>query len=239
MQERTDAFTVASRFEGPTGYGQGGYTAGALLGPRHGHLVGQRRASFHTPIPLDRVLELRTLATGAKELWDDTRLIVRVVPSDEEIPVPTAIDLPTAEAARTRYPPLGRETVPACFSCGASNSFEVWAGPIDDGGLYATPWTPPAWTASNGVVDAPYVWAAIDCPAGAKICHDGPEYRRALTGSMTAEILGRVRPERTYVLVAWAEPWRGRRRVGGVAMFDPDGGTLVARQVSMWIAVPA
>jgi hypothetical protein len=237
--DRDRTIEIAGRFEGPTGFAQGGYTAGVVVGERYGHDIGQYRAGFHTPIPLDRPLERRATATGALELWDEERLVVRVVPSTETIPDPPSTDLATAEAARLRYPPLGHETVPACFSCGAgTESFRVWAGPIGAGEYYATPWTPPEWTAPAGIVELPYIWAAIDCPAGAKICHDGSAYRRALTGSMTAEILAPVRPEQPHVLVAWAQPWRGRRRVGGVSMFDLDGG-VVARQTSMWIAVPA
>lgn len=113
----------------------------------------------------------------------------------------------------------------------------VWAGPVDSGAIYATPWVPPPWTDDgSGAVALPFIWAAIDCPAGAKTCLDDGGPRPAVTGSMTAEILGRVRPETSYIIVAWAEPWRGRRRTSGAGLFTADG-ALLARQASLWVAI--
>ncbi|MDH3498684.1 MAG: hypothetical protein OEM97_01045 [Acidimicrobiia bacterium] len=229
----TAPITIDRAFQGPTGSGQGGYTAGlAAYG-----LTAPIRADFHKRIPLGSPLDLKDVDGHSRELCSGAELILKVAQTDTVIPTPPAVTVEAALAGRDAYPAVGHEMVPECFSCGMrEGSFEVWAGPIGDGTHYATTWTPPDWTAPDGRVEAPYTWAAIDCPAGAKTTLDSDPPRVALTGSMTAEILAAVEPGTTYVIVAWADAWRGRRRTSGAALFDASG-ALLARQSSLWIAL--
>ena len=229
----TETIVVHGRFQGPTGSGQGGYTAG-LVGAA---LTGACRADFHRRIPLDTPLTRVSTEPGVAELRHNNDLILRVGEVETAIPTPPFIDRARAATGRAAHPPGSREQVPECFSCGIrDHSLEVWAGPVDDGTFYATTWTPPAWTAPGGSVGREILWAVIDCPAGAKTCFDTDPPRVALTGSMTAELIEPVVPEIDHVIVAWAEDWRGRRRRSGAALFN-TGGRLLARQVSMWIAL--
>ncbi len=224
---------VDRRFQGPTGSGQGGYTAG-LAG---GNLGRQFQADFHRPIPLDTPLRVADEGS-ARLVYQGEELVMKLARVDRELPTPPPVDLAAAEAARAAYPTEAHELNPHCFSCGVGEeSMRVWAGPVGGGEFYATPWVPPAWTdEGSGTVALPYIWAAIDCPAGAKACLDDGIARPAVTGSMTAEVLGQVTPCAPYVIVAWAEPWRGRRRISGAGLFDTEG-QLVARQASLWISV--
>lgn len=225
--------TIGKRFQGPTGSGQGGYTAGLVAA----EMTGPLQADFHRRIPLERPMAVTEAPDGHRSMVDSGEVVVRVAPVNDEIPVPPVVGLDEAAAARSAYSPWGPEAVPFCFSCGVQDeSFQVWAGPVGDGTYFASPWTPPAWTAPDGVVEAAYVWAAIDCPAGAKTCFDGPELRVAVTGAMTAELLHDVHPETPHVIVAWADRWKGRRRVSGAALFTGEG-RLLARQRSLWISI--
>ncbi len=224
---------VADRFQGPTGFGQGGY-AGGLLAERLGGVVG---VDFHRPILLDTALELSPAGNGLS-LTLAGKTVVRAAPSSDPIRPAPFVDLPAAVEASRGFPGWDDNPVPDCFSCGIRpGSFEVHPGPVAGTDLYATPWTPPMWAAgTDGTVAVPFVWGAIDCPSGWRATTVG-ERRNAVTGRLEVEIVGAVQPGETYVLVAWADRWKGRRTTAGTSLFSSSGRTL-ARSQAMWIATP-
>lgn len=80
---------------------------------------------------------------------------------------PEPVSLGEARQAAQRYQGSPDDMFSHCFVCGKSreDSFEVFAGAVDDRQLVATPWAPPAWTADpSGQVRPEFIWAALDCP---------------------------------------------------------------------------
>jgi hypothetical protein len=230
----SETVSIDERFQGVTGQGQGGHAAG-LLAER---IDGQASADFFSPIPIGRSLTVHP-GDGRFELVDAGTLVLRVRPTDNEIVVPAPATIDEAADAQTRSPVHRHAVVPDCYSCGTvAGTMAVHAGPLSGRPEFATTWTPPAWSAdADGQVLDRHVWAATDCPAGwcAGSAEDG-SFRLAVTGSMTAAMLGRVDAGVTYAIVAWAGPWKGRRVHAGTALFDAAGSCLAAT-TSTWIAL--
>ncbi len=225
---------VSSRFVGPPGRGQGGYTAG-LLAERLGTPV---TVSVWAPVPLD--VPMSVVPDGPEAHLEHTG--TRIATATPRSHVPAALSAVTeaeAEDARSRYPGLVNNPAPDCFSCGIRGAtFGVHAGPVSGGGgLFATPWTPPEWTAgADGYVADRYVWTVLDCSAGWRVSAD-PLDRPAFTGAIGVDVVVRPRCGRTYVVVADATgDWDGRKRTGASALYGPSG-ELVAVSESLWIAV--
>jgi hypothetical protein len=229
----SETVTIARRFQGVTGRGQGGHAAGLLTE----RIEGPAAVDFFNLIPIERPLAVRH-DRDRWELVDGETLILRARPYHREIRVPGPATLEEAESARRRAPLEDHRRVPDCFSCGtAEGTMQVHAGPLQGRPEFATPWTPPAWTAGpDGVVLERYVWAAIDCPAGWRAATGAARGRPSVTGQMQASISGPILPDRTYALVAWADEWRGRRVAAGTSLYD-EGGRLLASSQSIWISV--
>lgn len=222
---------VDGRFCGVAGMGQGGYLAGLVAG-RHPQAF---QVDFRNPIPLDAEMHVEHTPKGIRLIHDD-KPIVEGRPGDSVTRVPGFVALAEAERARERAEANSLPIVGTCFSCGTrADSLRVHAGPAEDG-LFATPYTPPAWTAPDGVVEPPFVWAPLDCAAGWCLAWDPPR-PRAVTGMLTLEILSDVLPERDYVVVAESDgPWRTRTRRAWSALYTAEG-ELVARSESLWVAL--
>lgn len=234
---------IEHRFQGPTGSGQGGWTA-----HRFASAIGSPvEVSIRAPIPLDT--ELRVVADADSGGW---RLVTHDGPGGEHVMTAVArdaIDVATspvsieqALAARGGFGAVvGEHPVPECFSCGVRpHSMRVHAGPLADGSdRYATDWSPPEWAVTGGIVDDGAVWAALDCTAAWYVCTSRGE-RTAFTVRYAAEVLRPLRAEETYSLVGWGGPtgaeWNGRKRGAASAAFASDG-TCVARSTSLWVAV--
>lgn len=227
-------------FQGPTGVGQGGFTAHRFV-----QRIGTAASvSIAAPIPLDTDLHV---------VREPDRWLLRAGSHDGP-PVMSATaatafaDTPAVsieEAASARHRFTGHDDehpVPWCFSCGSRpGSMGVQAaelgGPDD---RYATDWTVPTWAArSDGSVDEGVLWAALDCTAAWYVCRSRGS-RTAFTVQFTVEMLQPIEPGATYALVGWpgdeSSEWDGRKRHGASAAFSADG-TCVARSVSFWVAV--
>lgn len=228
----TGGISIDPRFQGISGIGQGGHFAGLLAERRR----APTRVWFRAPIPLGRNMSL--------DEREET-LVVRDGPTEIALAENAAVqtDPPPAvsldEADQGRRWALRRRILRAegCFSCGMGpESFRVHAGRVR-GGLFATPYTPPPWTAGpEGTVSDRFLWAALDCAAGWTVSLDGPT-TPAVTGWLAAEIATAVAPGTPLVVVAAAEDgWTGRKRMASSAAYTGDG-TLVAKADSLWIAV--
>lgn len=225
-----DDVVIAHRFQGPTGQGQGGYTAGRLAEG----MPGPVRADLHTPIPLDATLRVSG-DDRARTLVDGDTVVMRATAVDETIRATSPVSLDQAASAAGQFPGHAAHPVPDCYSCGlGADSLRVWPGPVDDD-LFATVWTAPEWTCRDGAVETPHVWAILDCPAGWRAMHRSG-VAAAVTAVMTAHILEPVVEGQAYVLTAWSDGWRRRRCTAGASMFTEDG-RLVAHQASMWVAI--
>ena len=235
-----DTIRIGGWFQGPTGSGQGGWTAHRFT-ERIGRPV---TTALRAPIPLETDLIL----VDGDDHWsliDDsgsdpvTIMVARAwEPSFADTEPVSVAD---AKAARARFSDfVADHPVPYCFSCGVQHdSMQVHAGPLGDG-RFATDWRAPDWAVfESGAVDPGVLWAAVDCTAAWYVAYSGEE-RSPVTAQFAVEVIRPLQPDTTYSLVSWSgghpAKWDGRKRHAASAAFAPDG-TCVARSVSFWIAV--
>jgi hypothetical protein len=221
--------TVDSQFCGIADRGQGGYLAGLVAGLT----TEPVQVDFRNPIPLDEPLSVSERGDRIMVQSGDTVILERRSGSPPAR-VPEFVDLDMATRARD----LAESNVPAyvgsCFSCGTRpDTLRVHAGPTGDG-RFATPYVPPAWVAPEGFVDAPFIWAPLDCASGWALAWHPPQ-PVAVTATYTVHVHQPVHPGHEYIVVAETEPdWRARRRNAWSALYTTDG-ELMASTESLWI----
>lgn len=231
---------VPTWFQGPTGSGQGGWTA-----QRFSAAIGEDvSVAIRAPIPLETDLDI-VAAEGAWHLVDPTapeRPILIATPWDSDAPGTTPISIELAAQAATGFPLFDDHPVPVCFSCGLEpDSMQVHCGPLDDG-RWATDWTVPAWaTDDQGNVNNGALWAAIDCAQAWFVGNAGGR-KHGVTVQLAVDVTTPLVPGATYALVAWNGDydfeWDGRKRGACGAVFD-SAGTCVARSRSFWVSPAA
>ncbi len=219
----SEILTVASRFNGPTESGNGGYTAGVLAG----HLDGPAAVSLRSPVPLDRELELVRDGEALRLLDGETTIAEATPARPLGLEVPAAVSVEQAREASSHYAAPDHGPFSQCFVCGPARAdcFEVFAGPLAGSEMVATPWTPPAWTADpEGNVRPEFVWATLDCPT----------YFAAYGGEMVLGFLVRQQVELRapvaagveHVVIAWPLGGEGRKRAAAAAVLAADGEVL-------------
>lgn len=231
---------IPARFQGPSGSGQGGWTAARLAELADRTVTIRLRA----PVPLDRDLRVELAAGPAWRCLDGDDVVCEATPWVADVPDTEAVPVERARAARGRFPlRADQHPAPRCFSCGLQHdTMAVHAGPLGDGPeRYATDWTAPTWAAGpDGTVDPAVLWAALDCTA-AWYVSGHPTFRRCVTAQYAVEVLRPVPAGEVLALVAWDGDWPGgwdgRKRGAASAAFD-DAGRVVARARSLWVAVP-
>lgn len=238
-----DTIRIGDWFQGPTGSGQGGWTAERFLAVIARHTDRPMTASIKAAIPLDVDL----VVVPGDDRWElvapDGTLIMVATEWQPRFADTAPVTIEAARAARRRFlDTVDEHPVPSCFSCGQlPDSMGVHAGPLDDGSdRFATDWTVPEWAVDErGNVDPGPLWAAIDCCAAWWVGWSR-EQRVALTVQYAVEQVHPLRPGATYALVGWGgdhDPeWDGRKRHAASAAFD-DAGRCVARSVSFWVSV--
>lgn len=228
----TTELVLPTRYQGATGKGHGGYTAGLLSESA----PGRRTVDFYVSIPLGIPLQLEEV-DGVQHLRNGETAVARTRPTDKSIHIPDPVNVDEAAGAQARSPIRNLNVLPDCFSCGTlPDSMNVHAGPLDGRDEFATTWTPEQRHAENEEVLDRYIWGAIDCPSGWVIGVSGDEFRPSVTGEMWAEVFEPVRPGETYVAVAWGGAWRGRMAAAGTSLFASDGRCVAAAE-SMWVAL--
>ncbi|MEZ5378438.1 MAG: hypothetical protein R2733_18185 [Acidimicrobiales bacterium] len=235
-----DSFVIPTWAQGQTGIGQGGWTSA-----RFEASVGRAlTVSLRSPAPLETELSVVEVGHDHWQVGLDEAGEWRVVsegrPAPRQFATTEPVSIEGAADARSRYRSADHPA-PLCFSCGTHpESMCVHSGPLLDGtGRYATDWTPPSWVGdADGVVDAPTIWAVLDCSSGFYVGQD-PDRSGAVTVQYEVEILDDVRVEASYAVVSWnglhPDDWDGRKRGAGSCIFDADG-TLVAHSTSFWVA---
>jgi hypothetical protein len=235
-----EAVWIARRFQGPERSGNGGYVAGrvgtALAGVIDGGLVPQ--VTLRMPPPLERDLELLADPSGAR-LLDGETLVANAVPVDSEFLADATVDpvLPEeARAAESSYRGLTNHPFPTCFACGTANAggLGLKPGPVGDGRTACT-WKPAAdlATGGDGLVDAVFLWAALDCPGGWAIDMEG---RPSVLGQLTACVDARPQVGEACVVLGRYLGEDGRKTFTASTLYDADGRVL-ARARHTWITV--
>lgn len=237
--EKLGVVRVPTRYQGPTGQGQGGWTASRLAAFANGAVTVRLAA----PTPLD--VDLDVIRVGeAFELVDSresqARTIMRAEPWTPDVPETAPVAVEDARAARLGFCfDEAKHPAPNCFSCGTGpDSMQVKAGLLGDGRV-ATDWRPPDWAVlDDGTVDPGVAWAAMDCAAGWFVGADGGG-SLIFTAQYAAHVRKPISADVDYVVVAWSGDgsagWDGRKRAAVSMTFDAAG-EIVAAARSLWIA---
>lgn len=213
--------------------GQGGYLAGVVAAD----LAGPVAVDFRRPIPVDTPLEVESRRDRLR-VSHRGAVVANISRAASPGAGPPPVPLGTAEEARRRAEADFIDDVRPCFSCGdKAEGLRVHAGPTG-GGLHATPYRPPRWTAgADGLVEIPFVWAPVDCASGWCAGWEHPR-PRIVTGWMSFEITRPLEPEVDYVIVTAAEGgWRGRMRRARAAVYTVEGEPCASSE-TLWVALP-
>jgi hypothetical protein len=229
----SEQIVIAKRFNGPAGSGNGGYVCG-LLARR---IEGASEVKLRAPPPLETPLTLAR-EDGRVTLRDGDTLIAEAHPAALALSPPKAPSLAKAQAAAARYRGHAFHRYPTCFVCGTArkpdDGLKLYTGPVDGGGLVASPWTPGADLAGeNGRIAPEFAHAALDCPSYWALPRAGD--MAALLARLTASIDGALpRVGETCIVAAWPIASEGRKHVGASALYGEDG-RLIARGEALWI----
>jgi hypothetical protein len=212
---------IASRFNGPPGTGNGGYSAGTFAA-----LVdsgGVPEVTLVKPPPLD--VRLGAGEAGVVDPAGQVIATVRAVPAFEAVAPRVSLD--AATEAATRYAGFADHPFPTCYVCGPerADGLRIFPGPVD--GVVAAPFTAPAQ------VTAETVWAALDCPGGWSVLSAGRAY---VLGRMAAIIAEPPAPGSESVVVGVLSGTEGRRAAVHTALYTPAG-TLLAHARATWVAI--
>ena len=233
----SESLIIPSRFNGPPGSANGGYTCGVVAG-----LIGDEEASvsLRLPPPIDR--PLRVLRDGERvELRDGDALVAEGTPAEllMEVPDPVPPDEAAAASAAGRDHWCDHHPFPTCFACGPGrepgDGLRLFPGALRDG-MFAADWTPDgSLDDGSGHVSTECVWAALDCPTSAPVANfaDGPPM---VLARLTARLGGSVVVGERHSILSWRVGVDGRKRHGACALFD-SAGRLLATSQALWIEV--
>lgn len=224
--------TVASRFNGPPGSGNGGYVCGLMAR----EIGGACEAVLRAPPPLDTPLTLQRDGEGVRLMQGDVA-IGEARPAQLDLAAPRAPSLADARVAAGRYAGLRDHRYPTCFVCGtarpARDGLDLFTGAVDGRDMVACTWVPAADLAdADGRVAEEFIHAALDCPSYWALPHAG---KPALLARLTASIDAPRPPAGEELIVAaWPLSSEGRKHRGAAALYRADGG-VIARSGALWI----
>lgn len=237
----SEQMTVAGRFSGPPGSGNGGYTAGLLAGALlHGlDTPTAVEVTLRRPPPLDTAMRLHRGDDETLELRLDESVVAVARASELTAEPVDAVSLADARDAETTYAGLDQHPFPTCFTCGPQredgDGLRLCPGRLGDGRTACT-WTPDESLADPddpSLVRPEFVWASLDCPGGWTTDLEG---RPMVLGRITAKV--DVLPEvgERHVVMGRLLKEEGRKTTTATTLYDSDG-RVVARAEHVWIAV--
>lgn len=235
-QTTTHAARVASRFCGPPGSGNGGYTVG-MIGKRLGPEV---EVTLKRPIPVDQTMQVVADPAGVAALLHADTEIASARVTVLDLDVPDGISFSEAAAARANYPGYRAHPFPNCYVCGTNrccgDGMCLFTGTVGDG-VVASSWVPTAeFLDEEGIVAPEFIGAALDCPgAWALIARYGIEGPIVL-GRMTYRLDKPIYAGERYVVMGWARGREGRKALCGTAIYDTDG-EVCASAAATWIQI--
>ncbi|RLP90109.1 hypothetical protein [Micromonospora sp. CV4] len=212
---------IESRYNGPPGSGNGGWSAGVFATAAGG--TGPVEVTLRRPPPLETALRI---IDG--EVRDPAgELVAEVRPAGAVDAVVPPVDRDTAVGAATRYPGLVEHPFPDCYVCGPrrADGLRIFPGRLPDGRTAAP------FRAPEQVSDAT-IWAALDCPGGWTVLAPGRPY---LLGRIAAVVTALPAPGDECVVTGALIHAQGRKALVHTSLYGPDGALLgVAR--ATWIA---
>lgn len=229
---KTQTLTIAPRFNGPSGSGNGGYVCGLLARG----VDGPAEATLRAPPPLAKALTLTSDGAYAA-LHDGETLLGEAKRVAFDLAPPPAPSLEEARDAATRYAGFADHRYPTCFVCGQSrvdsDGLDIFTGKVTGRDMVACTWTPGADLAGgDGLVAEEFIHAALDCPSYWALPHAGkPALLARLTSSIDAQ---RQRIGEELIVAAWPLHSDGRKHWGASALYRADG-AVIARAEALWI----
>ncbi|KOX03955.1 hypothetical protein ACWD6L_03870 [Micromonospora profundi] len=212
---------IESRYNGPPGSGNGGWSAGVFATAVGGSEPVE--VTLRRPPPLDTTL---SLVDGAV-LDPAGEIVAEVRPAGDVDAVVPPVDWATAVAASTSYPGLVEHPFPGCYVCGPdrADGLRIFPGRLPDDRT-AAPFRAPEQ------VSAATVWAALDCPGGWTVLAAGRPY---LLGRIAAAIVAHPAPGDECVVTGALIGVDGRKAMVHTSLYGPDGALLGAARAT-WIA---
>ncbi|GAB3954446.1 hypothetical protein [Micromonospora vulcania] len=212
---------IESRYNGPSGSGNGGWSAGVFAAEAGG--TGPVEVTLRRPPPLETPL---TMVDG--EVRDPAgELVAEVRPTGAVEAVVPPVDRATTVAAATRYPGLVEHPFPDCYVCGPhrADGLRIFPGRLPDDRTAAPFRAPEQVTGAT-------VWAALDCPGGWTVLAPGRPY---LLGRIAAVITALPAPGDECVVTGALIRAEGRKALVHTSLYGPDGVLLGAARAT-WIA---
>lgn len=227
---------VASRFCGPPGSGNGGYTVGLLSK----HVGPQAEVTLKRPVPLDETMHVVGDSGNDAALMHGDVEIAIARKAELAIEVPEGITFARAAAARTRYLGYRSHPFPKCFVCGTGRSCDeamcLFTGQVD-ADVVASSWVPSAeLVCRTGEVTPELVCAALDCPGAWSLLSAGGIAGPIVLGRMTYRVDRPIIPAERYVVMGWALGRERRKSFCGTAIYDAAG-EICAAAYSTWIEI--
>lgn len=222
--------------------GNGGYVCGLLA-----RALGEAaEVTLRAPAPLDTELGLEGDGESATLRAPDGTLVAegkRIAPFELALPPP--VSFAQAEQASRGYIGFRQHPYPGCFVCGPERDelgpgLALFPGPVEqpaDAGTktVAAPFVPAAdLCGADGLLESPFVWAALDCPSWFGYASFVEHPPKTLLGRLSAVVLGRPRVGEPCVVQGFALGQEGRRVLSGSALFG-ETGTCLAYARATWV----
>jgi hypothetical protein len=227
--------TIAPRFNGPPGSGNGGYVCGLMAR----EIDGPSEATLRAPPPLSVALRLTSEVDGSVHLYDGQTLLGEAHPTLFDLAPPPAPSLEEARAAAKRYVGLRDHRYTTCFTCGPGrpphDGLHLYTGPVEGRDMVACTWTPTRdLDRGDGRVAPEFIHAALDCPSYWSLPRAGSmaALLARLTANIDADELPRIGEE--LIVAAWPLSSDGRKHRAATAIYASDGAVL-ARAEALWI----
>lgn len=220
---------IESRFNGPAGSGNGGYTAGLVAARLDGAAAVE--VTLRAPPPLETPLRVAGAGAGI-EVYAGERLVAAAAPvaADALGEPPPHVGFAEAAGASQAYPGFVDHPFPTCYVCGprrpAGDGLGIYPGPVGPGRTAAV------WRVPEGV-SPPTVWAALDCPGGWAIIGPGRPY---LLGRIAAQVRRVPAAGSRCVVTGALVSTEGRKALVRTALYTADG-ELLAVARAIWIAI--
>ncbi len=235
----SETITIARRFNGPPGAGNGGYVSGRLATGLGTGMGDGASVSLRMATPLDVPLRLVREGGEARLELEDGTLVAKAEGARVQMDVPPCPAYDEVVAAQPKYAGFAFHALPTCFVCGPAreegDGLRIFASPIDGTELVAAPWTPREELAADGDVLPEFVWAALDCPGYFAVINAvGSKGEKILTARMAAEQVAPVHVGERHVIIGWQVRSDGRKHWAGTALFDASG-TLKAKSEALWV----
>lgn len=215
---------IESRFNGPPGSGNGGWSAGLFAAAYGG--AGAVEVTLRRPPPLETPLTL----TGGAVHDPAGNLVAEVRDAGEIEAVVPPVDRATAQAAAAAYPGLVDHPFPGCYVCGPqrADGLRIFPGRLPDGRTAAAFRAPAA-------VEAATVWAALDCPGGWSVIAPGRPY---VLGRIAAAVRALPAPGDECVVTGMTVGGEGRKALVHTSLYGPSG-ELLGTARATWVALPS